>query len=75
MHQVRLRCSLFYVDIRLREFNGRWLAVADTPEGPNLGWGVGAVEARWMAIEPFDGVIEELLASVADELAAPFRHS
>jgi len=23
MRQLRLHCSLFYVDVRLREFNGR----------------------------------------------------
>jgi hypothetical protein len=34
MHPLRLHCSLFYVDVRLREFNGRWLASADTPDGP-----------------------------------------
>lgn len=45
MHQLRLRCSLFYVDVRLREFNGRWLAAADTLDGPSLGWGMSAVGA------------------------------
>jgi len=58
---VRLYCSLFHVDVRLREFNGRWLASADTPDGPSLGWGMSAVGALWMALEPFDEVIEELL--------------
>lgn len=72
MHQLRLHCTLFYVDVRLREFNGRWVASADTPDGPTLGWGMSAVDALWMALEPFDGVIEELLASLSDELAAPF---
>ncbi|MGH2483384.1 MAG: hypothetical protein ACRDE9_02875 [Candidatus Limnocylindria bacterium] len=70
MQQVRLYCSLFDVDVRLREFNGRWLASADTPEGPSLGWGMSAVGALWMALEPFEGVIEELLASASNELAA-----
>lgn len=70
MQQVRLYCSLFHVDVRLREFNGRWLASADTPDGPSLGWGMSAVGALWMALEPFDEVIEELLASASNELAA-----
>ena len=70
MHELRLHCSLLYVDVRLREFNGRWLASADAPDGPSLGWGMSPLGALWMALEPFDGVIEELLASLSDELAA-----
>ena len=50
MQQVRLHRSLFYIDVRLREFNGRWLASADTPDGPSLGWGMSAVGALWMAL-------------------------
>ncbi len=68
MHQLRLHCSEFSVDVRLREFNGRWLASADTPYGPNLGWGMSPLGALWMALEPFDGVIDELLATVSDEV-------
>jgi hypothetical protein len=72
VHQLRLHCSLYSVDVRLREFNGRWLASADTPNGPSLGYGMSPVGALRIALEPFDEVIEELLASVADGLAAPF---
>lgn len=72
MQKVRLHCSLFFVDVRLREFNGRWMASADTPDGPSLGWGMSAVSAIRMALEPFDGVIDELVASLSDELVAPF---
>lgn len=68
MHQLRLHCSEFSVDVRLREFNGRWLASADTPYGPHLGWGMSPLGALWMALEPFDGVIDELLATVSDEV-------
>ena len=75
MHQLRLHCSLFYVDVRLRDFNGRWLASVDTPGGPTLGWGMSAIAALWMALEPYDGVIEELLSTLSDELAAPFWQS
>jgi hypothetical protein len=66
MYQLRLHCSLFHVDVRLREFNGRWLASADTPDGPTLGVGLSPVGALWEALEPFDGVIEELVASLAE---------
>jgi hypothetical protein len=71
VHQLSLHCSLFYVDIRLREFNGRWLASADTPKGPTVGWGMSPVGALRMALEPFDPVIDELLASLSGDMAAP----
>ena len=29
--------------MRLRETNGRWIAPADTPDGPSLGLGKGAI--------------------------------
>lgn len=74
MHQLRLTCSTLDVEVRLREFNGRWLASADTPEGPTVGYGMSAIGALWMALEPFDDVIEDLLASMPDErLARPAR--
>ena len=34
---VRLSCSEFYVDARLTAVQGRWLASADTPDGPSIG--------------------------------------
>jgi len=61
---LRLRCSSFWVDVRLREINGRWIAPADTPDGPSLGLGKGAIEAIEHALEPFEGVVDELLASL-----------
>jgi hypothetical protein len=39
MTVLRLRCSSFGVDVRLRELNGRWIASADTHDGPSLGLG------------------------------------
>jgi hypothetical protein len=67
VHQLHLSCSLFYVDVRLREFDGRWLASADTPDGPSVGLGASPADAMWAALEPFDGLIEELLASNTEE--------
>jgi hypothetical protein len=61
---LRLNCSTFWVDVRLREINGRWIASADTPGGPTLGLGKGAIEAVEHALEPFEGIVEELLASL-----------
>lgn len=61
---LRLYCSTFWVDVRLLEINGRWIASADTPDGPSLGLGTGAIEAVDHALEPFEGIVEELLGSL-----------
>ena len=63
---LRLTCSAFWVDVRLREINGRWIASADTPDGPSLGLGEVALEAIEQALGPFDGIVKKLLASVPD---------
>ena len=52
--------------MRLREINGRWIASADTPDGPSLGLGDRAIDAIAQALEPFEGIVDELLASVPD---------
>jgi hypothetical protein len=64
METLRLTCSPFWVDVRLREINGRWIASADRPDGPSLGLGQRAIDAVAQALEPFDGIVDELLASV-----------
>jgi hypothetical protein len=61
---LRLTCSAFWVDVRLREINGRWIASADTPYGPSLGLAEQAIDAIEAALEPFAGIVDELLASV-----------
>jgi hypothetical protein len=61
---LRPTCATLWVDVRLREMNGRWLASADTPDGPSLGLGLGAMEAIEAALEPFGGIVDELLASL-----------
>jgi hypothetical protein len=66
METLRLSCATFWVDVRLREMNGRWLASADTPDGPSLRVGLGAMEAIEAALEPFHGIVDELMASLAD---------
>jgi hypothetical protein len=35
----------FWVDVRLRECDGRWLAVADLADEPDIGLGASAAEA------------------------------
>lgn len=64
MITLRLTCSTFWVEVRLRELNGRWIASADTLDGPSLGLGKGAIEALEHALEPFAGSADELLASL-----------
>lgn len=64
MTTLRLTCSTFCVDVRLREINGRWIASADTPDGPSLGLGERAIEAIEGALLPFEGIADELLASL-----------
>jgi len=66
MVTLRLTCEAFYVDVRVRELNGRFIASTDAPGGPTLGIGWGAVEAITNALGPFDGVIDELLESLPD---------
>ncbi len=61
---LRLTCSAFWVDVRLREINGRWIASADTPDGPSLGLADVALDAIEQALEPFEGIVDELLASM-----------
>jgi hypothetical protein len=63
---LRLSCATFWVEVRLREVNGRWIASADTPGGPSLGLGLTAMSAIEMALAPFHGIVDELMASLAD---------
>jgi hypothetical protein len=37
---------------------------ADTPDGPSLGLGLEPREAIERALKPFEGIVDELLASV-----------
>jgi hypothetical protein len=67
---VHLSCSTMAVDARLVQLRWRWLASVDAPEGPSLGYGRTALAALWMALQPFDGVIGELLASLPDGAVA-----
>ena len=70
MITLRLTCDAFWVDVRLREINGRWLASTDTPNGPSVGLGHGAAEAIEGALEPFQGAIEDLMASLPGQWIA-----
>ena len=69
MHTLRLTCRLFWVDVRLTGINGRWIASVDGPDGPSLGLGSTPLGALVLALEIFDGVVDELLRSVPEELS------
>lgn len=64
MVTLRLTCESFFVDVRVREVRGRFIASADTAAGPTLGTGLGAVEAITNALAPFGEQIEDLLDSL-----------
>ena len=70
MHTLRLSCDRhqFWVDVRVAGMNGRWIASADTPSGPSLGLAFTPRRALVLALEAFEGVIPELLATVPPEL-------
>ena len=70
---LRLSCTTLHVETRYVQLRrGRWIASADTPDGPTLGYGPTGFAAMWMALQPFENVIEELLASVpAEALSSP----
>jgi hypothetical protein len=55
--------------VRLREINGRWIASADTPDGPSIGLGLEARDAVEQALQPFAGIVDELLASLPKQRA------
>lgn len=64
VHEYRLQCSDLWVNVRLLEVDGRWIASADSADGPTLGCGTTALVALWQALEPFDGIVGELIASL-----------
>jgi hypothetical protein len=66
---IRLTCSEFYVDARLTAVEGRWLASADTPDGPSIGTGDTPADALMQALQPFEGAIDELIACLPHDLA------
>jgi hypothetical protein len=63
VREFRLHYRELWVDVRLYERDGRWLASADTPAGPSLRTGWSPLAALVEALEPFDGVIDQLLAT------------
>jgi hypothetical protein len=63
---VRLVCPEFSVDVRLTHIGGRWIASADTPDGPSVGFGYLPTDALHMALAPFEGAVDDLLQSAPE---------
>jgi len=55
----------FWIDVRLREFDGRWLAVADLADEPEVGLGPSEEQALPGALEAFDPRITDDLGQSA----------
>ena len=68
LRTLRLVCPEFWADVHVRQVAGSWLASADTPDGPSLGFGRYPIKALARAVEPFDGCVDDLLAAVPDDL-------
>jgi hypothetical protein len=69
--KMRLYCDDFWVDVRLTEFDGRWLASADTRNGPSLGRAMSPLAATIEALAPYQGHVEELMMTAPPELFQP----
>ena len=54
--------------------NARWLGSADTPDGPSLGFGLDAAPGMIHALEPFDGLIDDLLQTAPSDPSGARRH-
>ena len=67
VRHLRLHASLLWVDVRLLQFDGKWLASADTTDGPSIGLGRLPEQALMQALEPFAGLVDELMETAPDE--------
>lgn len=64
MEELRLYCHLFWVDVRISQIEDRWIASADTPDGPTVGTAMTREGALYLAPEGFAEVRDELLGSM-----------
>lgn len=67
VHELRLVSSLLWVDVRLFQADGRWMASADAADGPTVGLGRQPEEALRQALQPFEGMIDELMDTVPEQ--------
>lgn len=66
--RMRLVCPNFWADVRLRQVRGRWIASADTPNGGSVGVSFFPRHALTAALQPFHGMVDELMESAPAEL-------
>ena len=60
----------FWVDVRVREFDGRWLAVADLAGEHDLGVGGEPKAALWRALASFPVTLRSDLVAQAERQLA-----
>ncbi len=60
----------FWIDVRVRDFSGRWLAVADVADEPAVGMGETLDEALAGALAAFDVRLREQLVASARDVAS-----
>jgi hypothetical protein len=68
MREFRLHAPGFWVDVRLYQLKGRWLASAAWPGGPTLRTGHSPLAALTEALEPFGGAVGQLLESAPADI-------
>ncbi len=68
LHSTRLVATGNSVEVRWACIDERWIASADTPDGPSLGLGWTPLDALTAALEPLDGLATELLDAMSDDL-------
>lgn len=68
VRRLRLHHSAlpFWIDVRVREFDGRWIAVADLAGQPDLGCGGTPREALQGALGAFNAALASDLAGLAE---------
>ena len=54
------------MDVRLLQMDGKWMASADTADDPTVGLGRQPEHALRQALQPFDGMIDELMETVPE---------
>jgi len=68
VYALTLHSRLIWVDVRVACINGRWIASADAPDGPSLGMAFTPQRALRLALEPFEGVVDELMRTAPSVL-------
>ena len=68
IHDLRLVAGDLSVHVRIRQIRGRWIASADTPKGPSIGVSWFPCDALVAALEPFDGLVYELMSTAPHHL-------